>query len=386
MTDYGAVQPDTHPGPYNITPADVTAWLQFQGWSLRGSLADIAERWGLSETTSVVVPLRPDAPDFSLRWSEMLTLLSSTLDSDRDGVLLAIAKSGSDIAEFRAAGQIDDSIPLGDASTLLDGVRRAMQAAANSALQPRNYYGHSLPDVAREHARNVRVGQTRRGSYVVPIISRLPIPEVRDDDDALLFAEVAYEPFARKAMHTLAEGVGALRELTHATTEPTNQRIVDSVPLGVSSDLCDAVATVLETESINTLAVGFSWADRLPTTSAARGATLESEAVPLIRKVGHFLRSEPVVGRQTLVGYVKGLNRGEDDDIGRIQLRALVDDKPRTVLMDLNDEDYHIAGGANTDRLLVSATGQLVREPGRALRFSDISSFRLVQELPSNNL
>lgn len=374
---------DIDVGSYDLGPADVTAWLRVHGWALRGSLSNIAERWGQGESNSVVVPMLTDAPDFALRWNEMLSRLSIATDTDPAGVLLAVSKSGSDIAEFKAAGRIDDSLPLGDAATLIDSVRRAMQASANAALQPRNYYGHSLPDIAREHARNVRMGQTRRGSYVVPVISRLPILQPDDDEDALLFGEVAYQPFARKAMLKLAEGVAALHALTHGGTEPTRQHMTDAVPQGVSSDLCEAVASTLEAGSISNLSVGFSWAERLPMSSPPSGATLESDAVPLIRKVGEFLRGEPIVGRQTFIGYVKRLERDEEDPLGRVTLRALVDDKARNIVMDLNDDDYHVASGANSDRLVVSATGKLVREPGRALRFEEVSDFHLLDELAS---
>ena len=312
----------------------------------------------------------------------MLLRLASILDTDPAGVLLAVAKAGSDIAEFRATGQIDDSLPLGDASTLIDSVRRAMQASANSALQPRSYYGHSLPDAARDHARNVRMGQTRRGSYIVPIISRLPILQPDDVEDAVLFEELSYQPFARNAMLRLAHGLAALRELTHGSTEPTRSRITETVGIGVSSELCEAVASTLESESITDLDVAFAWAERLPTSRAPESVRLESAAAPLMRQVGSILKGEPVVGRQTVVGYVKRLDRGEDDEVGRVTLRALDNDKARNITIDLNDADYHVAGEANTERRMVSATGVLHREPGRALRFTEVSDFNLLEDLP----
>jgi hypothetical protein len=50
--------------------------------------------------------------------------------------------------------------------------------------------------------------------------------------------------------------------------------------------------------------------------------------------------------------------------------------------MELNEADYHVAGEANTDRRMVSATGILHREPGRALRFTEVTEFHLL-ETPS---
>jgi hypothetical protein len=364
-----------------LLPVDVTEWLRIQGWTQAASLGDIAQRWQ-NDTMGVVVPMITRSPDFSLRWSEMLNRLANSFDTDPAGVLLAVSKAGSDIAEFRASGQIDDSIPLGDASTLIDSVRRSMQASANSALQPRSYYGHSLPEAARAHASKVRMGQTRRGSYVIPVISRPPILEPDDADDAVLFTDVAYQPFARSAMLKLAQGLAALHDLTHGTTEPAGSRITEAVGAGVSSELCDAVANTLETESITALNVAFTWAERLPASSAPKSVNLESEAVPLLRHVGSVLKGEPVIGRQTVVGYVKRLDRGEDDEVGRVTLRTLDSDRARNITIDLNDSDYHIAGEANTERRMVAATGILHREPGRALRFTEVNAFHLLEGLP----
>lgn len=379
--------PDLETVSYELVPADVTTWLRTHGWRLDGALENIAQLWR-SDQTSIVVPLLPDAPDFSLRWGEMLRALAQRLDTDEAGVLLAVTRAGSDIAEFRAAGQIDDSLPLGDASTLIESVRRAVQASANSALQPRSYYGHSLPDAARDHASNVRMGQTRRGSYVIPVISRVPVLQPLDEADAVLFEEVTFQPFARSAMLRLAEGLGELRELTHGEKAPSRSRITAAVGRGVSSELCDAVANTLSTSSIRELDVAFTWAELLPARDIPARVRLEGDSVDVVREVSRFLRGEPVIGRQTLVGFVKRLDRGEEDEFGRVTLRILDTDRARNVTLDLADDEYRIAGVANNERRLVSVTGVLHREPGRALRFSEVSDFQMwegLTTLPSSD-
>jgi hypothetical protein len=226
------------------------------------------------------------------------------------------------------------------------------------------------------------MGQTRRGSYIIPVISRLPVLKPDDESDRLLFEDMTYQPFARRAMLKLANGLVALRDLTHGTASPTNNHIYEAVAVGVSSELCEAVADTLETESIADLDIAFSWAERLPVSTAPESVKLNHEAAPMVRRVGDVLKGEPVTGRQTLIGYVKRLDRGEDEEMGRITLRILDNDKVRNVTMDLNDDDYHIAGQANTDRWMVAATGILHRESGRALRFTEVDDFHRIEGLP----
>lgn len=365
-----------------VVPADVAAWLSFQGWMKVAELANVAERWQRDDT-QILLPTSSTATDFPLRWREMLASLSARLDTDPAGILLSVAKTGSDIAEFRASGNIDDSLPLGDAATLIDSVRRSLQASANSVLQMRSYFGHSVPEAAREHARSIRMGQTRRGSYVVPVISKLAIPQVEEGPDAVLFESITFQPFARSAMLKLAEGLGALRDMTHGESLASRSQINGSVAAGVTFELCDSVASALETESIKSLGVGFSWAERLPMASPPEGVNLERGAVQSIRAVGDVLKGERIVGRQSVVGYVKRLDRGAEDPVGRVTLRTIDHDRARNVNLVLEDPSYHIANQAHDDRRMVEVTGELHREPGKALRLEQVSDFRLREDLPS---
>jgi len=303
--------------------------------------------------------------------------LAGASDTDPQGLMLAIMHEGSDVAEFRALGDayIDDSIPLGDAEVLIGSVRQAMTASANAVVQPRSYFGHSIPKVAREHAKSVRMGQTRRGSYIIPIISRVPILEPPDNEDDHLFEDLNYEPFSRQAMRRLAEGLSALQTLTASGSMPKASTMNASVGHGVSHELCDAVADSLESISIDQLEVSFSWANRLPVAHPTERIVFDRSVVDVVRRVSDYLRGEQVVGEQTLTGYVKVLDRGEDDEEGKVTIRALVSDKPRNVSLQLGAEHYDIASRANNERVPVSVTGQLERAPGKALRFLSVRDF-----------
>jgi len=370
----------------SVLPSDVSAWLSVRGWEKTGELGQVAAFWERGRH-GVVVPLNLQSPDFRLRWTEMTEELAAANDTDPQGVLLSIIQEGADIAEFRASGEdsIDDSIPLGDAEVLISAVRQAMTASANAVVQPRSYFGHSIPKLAREHARGVRMGQTRRGSYIIPVISRVPILEPPDNEgDAPLFDDLKYEPFPRQAMRTLAGGLAALHRMTTSESMPSRSIINESVGEGVSHELCDAVANTLETRSIDALDVTFSWASRLPVYQAPERVSLEQGVASIVREVSNYLRGEEVVGDQSLTGFVKVLNRGEDDEQGKVTIRALVNDKPRNVSMFLDDDDYDRASHANNDRVQVSVTGRLERVPGKALRFDTVRDFHPIQSLPED--
>ncbi|NGN93179.1 hypothetical protein G5C66_10580 [Nocardioides sp. KC13] len=362
------------------TPTDVTAWLRWRGWRQTGRLGDVASRWK-SDRHTVVVPLLVEAPDFGLRWAEMLRSLSAAAGTDEAGVVLAITKSGSDITELRAVGarSIDDSMPLHDAQTLIAEAHRALLASANAAIQPRSYFGHSIPERARDYSRQVRMGQTRRGSYIIPIISRIPILAAEDADDEPLFAGDFSLPFARLAMLRFAQGLTTLGEMAYGESVPGRREMNEAVDAGVSYELCDAVAKTLRTESIDELDVSFTWAERLPAPGAPARVGIEQEAVPVIQRMSEYLKGERIVGTQTIVGYVKALLRGEDDENGKVTVRAVDNDKARDITMRLDPDSYDVAVHANNERKLVSVTGELERDPGGTPRFLSVAEVRLLE-------
>ena len=178
-----------------------------------------------------------EASDYALRMSDLLTSLAVWSGSTPDAVAQEMVTQGSDVAEWRAVGLHERaiSLPLEDGLTLIQSVRNALVAAANSTMQRRAYFGHSTLKIARLHARSVHMGQTRRGSYIVPIISRIPgaLEPVSDVDRLSL--EVRAQPFERRVMAQLAESLAAIREMAvDSSQEPTQRQLNDSVAQGQS--------------------------------------------------------------------------------------------------------------------------------------------------------
>ena len=62
-----------------------------------------------------------------------------------------------------------------------------------------------------------------------------------------------------------------------------------------------------------------------------------------------------------LNGPVVKLERGEEEDIGRVTIIGFVDDQPRKVLLELTDSDYHKAIQAHEDGQTIYCVGELVR-------------------------
>jgi hypothetical protein len=157
-------------------------------------------------------PTLRDASDYDLRVSQMLRSLASWSQRSVEAIVEEMIHEGSDVTEWRANGlhAHDFSVPLEDGLNLVQAVRNVFIAAANAAIRRRGYFGHSTLKAAREHAYAVRMGQTRRGSYVIPIISRVPGVVEQTDGQGRLDVEVSAQPF-RAEGHGTARGCLANR-------------------------------------------------------------------------------------------------------------------------------------------------------------------------------
>lgn len=98
------------------------------------------------------------------------------------------------------------------------------------------------------------------------------------------------------------------------------------------------------------------------------------------------LKGSPIVGEQGLIGFISHLDRGEEDEQGRVTLRALLGGSQRSIRLFLSDDQYHTAGEANLNRRTVYVRGNMERTSGRMWEFKDVQEFGIVADLPIEEL
>jgi hypothetical protein len=368
-----------------FAPEDAGSWLQSHGWRRESQAARFASLWRRDDH-EVLLPLLPEATDFARRAGELLSELSRLERRAPETLIWEMLNEGSDVCEWRAAHPhlIDNSIPLADGEQLVASAKMALIAAASATLQRRAYFGHGVTKRAREHARTVRMGQTRPGSYIVPIISRIPTMSVSPAEQPTLDMQLPSDPYERQVMHTLAEALTMVNTIAvQAELEPSNQTINESVSAGVSFELCAAIAATLRTESVSELEVSFSWARRLPTSKAPKlPLTFPKEAVNRIGDVAAALQGSAMVGEQTLVGFVRSLRRAENDVDGTVLLHTTLGNERRYVQVTLSPKDYEEAGLAHQQKRPVFVRGVLNREAGRRWHFERTTGFGIAAFIP----
>ncbi len=199
-----------------------------------------------------------------------------------------------------------------------------------------------------------------------------PLPGVDSDPDA---------PFERKTCLRLAEALqaaeGAAREsAASGQMEPFRQRAKE----GVSANLCDAVAEVLEATSADALRADFSFAPCRPLLrEVPRGPAFSADTAAVLREASARLRGDAIYPATEIKGTVVRLESDDSASGGGVVLRVELEGRPRQVRVVLDPVGYQHAIKAHGDRALVRCLGDLARE-GRSWALHNPREFGVCPE------
>lgn len=368
-------------------PEAISAYLRNAGWrESNGETRLPVQFWSRPDdaTQEVMVPLSVEGADFELRWGELVAILAKNERRSPDAVQTDLALARFDVFEIAARSPDSDlSVSLDEGVQLVSAAKSLVVGAACSTLQRKPYHGRSQPNQARAQSRTIRMGQTRRGSYVIPIIS--PVSDVDEsgvdranrDVDSLL-PDLDREMFPRRAMVTLVDSLSSVHRLTiEPQSEPSNAELVEAVGRdGVSSDVCEAVSMMLKADR-SEIAFAVRWAltTQRPNVRSSDALIFPYEASDRVTRLASRLKDTAETGRQVIYGSVTNLSRGASDPTGEVTVQATFGGHVRRVLVTLADEQYHVASQANDARRPVVAAGTLERLPGRTYRMIDVTQF-----------
>ncbi|MGM9467117.1 hypothetical protein [Streptomyces murinus] len=349
-------------------PNEMRNYLKVTGWT-PVSGGDVAELWSLPGPADevVLVPMKAGAPDFGKRTQILLADLARVEARDLTAVHDAVATVFNDVTDLRAShpSMSDGSIPLEAGYELFISAKRLRVASAAATIRRQGHF-RNFPTRAREQAREVRLGQTRRGSYIVPIISQARSPEdVYSPRQEHIEVGVEETLFDRRVTATMSRALGILEDMAGAEREPTPSEITDSIGEGVSYELCTALSKVVNTDSVRSLDVSFNWSRvAAPPPGTPPRVEFNRAAIDIVDRVSAQLKTRVYTSRHLIYGIVTDLSRHPEDETGRVGVQTLIKRRSRTVWMDLLDSDYHVAVQCHDAGVPVRVQGVLTNPPG----------------------
>jgi len=365
-----------------LSSLDVEFWLTRNGWIPALTKANGA-LWKRGDF-DVLVPSSNLQPDAGLRLQVALESIAESHGLAPSDLESEIIHFGSDVVEWRVvdSATLDDGLSLGAADQLISTVRRVVIFGAAAVDHRRGYFGRRVRQRARDEASRVRVGQTKRGSFILPLISHVGVGPGWSVGD--LGFPVEFAPYSRQVLLTIFEALSAsvaLAELTEGA--PSGRQANELVSKGVSYELSIAMAELLANETIRSLSVSFDWADAAPVESGRRTVDFNNAHAEFFRRLAANLFETAETGAQQILVQVKSSARHEDSerDGGVVVFRRSLGDRSGgLVRADLNEADYQTVLTADSRREVLAVVGKLVEEEGHRTRLEEVASVqRIVQ-------
>lgn len=350
----------------------VAGYLRSRGWQKADTIRDVASVWVLpspgDQQAEVILPTDRSVGDFAIRMAELLRALSVIERRAAIDILTDITVATADVMRLSLVGQTydDGTVPIETGTRLVSLARDAVLAAATATDVPRAVLPTRRPERAVEFVRKVRMGQTERGSYVLtlhsPVHPKLEhqLKLAPDDDNSHL-------PYERRVMLTLAHALEATRQAAaDAAATGSSSRFKEAVKLGVSANLCDAVAGMLEAPETQGVHLNFTWSPTRPEqTHAPSSVSFDRGAAAFISEAARIFRAQSPQTDVEVEGEVIQLKRPSGFRGGEVSIATVLDGRPHVVHQVLDAPDYLDAIDAHRGEVRVRCRGELIRRGGR---------------------
>ncbi len=372
-----------------LNPVDIEKYLRTTGWRLvRREDGDVSiwETRLRDETFRIWLPLNRNYGDFAESMKRLVRTIAMVENRSQLALIEDLDTIGiGDVLRLRSFDEFNrgsTTLPLNDGLLLLNQGREMLNAAARSVIEKREVYPSRRPSQVSKYLRNLKLGQTEQGSYIVKLIS--PISDFALTQ--MVFPNIDMPvPFERKVVIGLMKSLNALNEAANETFKRGRfyfEVFREIVSEGVSANLCEAVtSTDSERKTYRPLEISVTWSYALENSliqDAPQSIEISPNVMSYIEQAGRLFR-EKNPEEVTLTGYVIMLKRRLTVEPGEITLVTIIEGRQRNVRVKLDREMYGLALQAHENELKVSVDGELVKK-GRLTFLEKPRNLQIIRE------
>jgi hypothetical protein len=286
-----------------------------------------------------------------------------------DEIMRDIRSSTSDVLRIRLFGNLPNGrISVEEGARAFQKTRDLLLAAACAAVEKRPVYSRKKFVEATGYVNRAQFAPAESGSFVMVVETTVP-PELEPHQQGLVLEEdptAGSEPFNRTVGLTLARAAGAARRIIDQVPVTNSVgSIVDAVGDGVSSNLCEALAGLVDPDLSRSLELRFHWAaTRLPKLVVPRQVVFESSISPFLSTIARTLREQMNIDEFEFVGPIYKLTSSSPELGGEISVSMVEPWRGRKVKVLLDARAYQRATLAHGTGQWISLEGELTRVGG----------------------
>ena len=340
-----------------VSPAALSAYARAAGWRKVETYGDHSDVYSARARPEVILPRTERLGDYADVVSRLIEIFANAAETDELSLYRDLVTADRDVIRVRAAENGDGAVAVDDGLALLRGTRDMLLAVACSLWNPRPLYRTGSNREAVEQVQRIRLGQTEQGSFAVTLLTPVVAPPMQPflTDDR----ELEDDPVERRLTRRLTGALEAARTATERTVVGGTDVFSEAVVEGVSANLCDALATLIE--PFPTLDVSVTWARTLPRRIAREIVRFGQADAPILREGARSFRSREPRPDVQVSGIVQRLIRDEAEVGGNATLRASIDGRNQSVTAILQSFDYERAIRAHQAKALIVMEGDLER-------------------------
>jgi len=339
-----------------VPPPALVAYAASLGWKLPGTpYGDVAHVYQGKKRQEILIPVSQGDPSYGFIVRKLLRVFAEVAGMDEAQVYRDLLVANRDVIRFRAPSEDDGTVSIEDGLSLVGSARDMFSAAAASIGQAKAIYRPKSNKSVSNLINGTRLGQTEHGSYVVTVLTPLLASELD-----MYGLDPAPEPFARQATLRFATALSTTRD---AARSPELQAFLDGIKHGVSANLCESLADAIT--PFKGLDVSITWARTRPRKVARTNVSFTDSDAPYLRDIARIFRESEPESDVTIIGSVVMLEGQGGGEPGTVVIRGLKDDKPISVSVSLESDDYSAMIKAHEDQAWVQAHGELQRSGSR---------------------
>ena len=341
-----------------VSPLALSAYARVAGWSRTESFGEYSDVYTGSDLPEIIIPRTQRLGDYVQVVARLIRIFAQVAEVDEAILYNDLVVADRDVTRVRVDdGEVSGSINLEHGPNLVSGARDMLLAAACSLYEPRQVYRVGANREANDYLRRVRLGQTEQGSFVVTLLSPV-IPPALEYDLLPDFANY-YDPLERRVTRRLVQALSAVNRATAKTMTGDKAAFTNAVTEGISANLCDALAQMIE--PYESLDVSTTWARSRPLQEPRDAVRFSKDDAIILREAARSFRSREPRLDFRLFGSVQRLKRDHSETDGTVTLRAHFDGKTQSVTAVLNESDYDRAIMAHRVKAPVIVDGDLDR-------------------------
>ncbi len=366
----------------NYTFSSFSRYLLKLNWEKANDLNEYYNVWHSpiidGKQEELVVPITRDVFRLERDLDTIIKTLMSFYDKKEYQILDDFENSVKDQVKFRVKSEMteDGYIPLVEGVQLLENTKEMLIASFLSVNNKKKNYIGSHPETVDEAIKNIKMGQTEEGSFIINIY--LPNDYYENGQPSLL--EEESDSFTRKALTIMEQASTELITKAETFEERNNDLSIfdDSYLLGVSSNFCSAISEI-SSNGQNDVEIEIVLNNKINDKEDIRRIEIKKEIIPIIDTIKEYYKKDLTTENCVLIGYVTKLHQEVDESKGDITLTCLIEEKVKKVKIELNETFYTIAQEAHRNKSYLRCVGTL-KINGRITTLTNIEDVLIISE------